>query len=658
VNDGAVGAGAGGESVSEAVRAATERVEIGGLRRRFVLAIAVLVAVVLLTQAAVLWWFGRRHFRQETEERASSYSRLAVDPVCDAYQTYFDSGFSKFRELVGEIAELDPDLEGLRIYDVDGELLFDSDELDRHGRPAEPPRRPTAADPRLLTALGGLEPTAWRETGEGERRYVVVAPHIEEWGRHRYSVVFRFSYQGLAKATWGVGWQLGGLALLALALGVGCAFVLSAQALGPVARLTAGARRLAEGELRHRIGLRTGDEFEVLGATLDQMAARLADTVDDLEETNRRLGELNRELEQLDRVKSDLLANVSHELRTPLTAIGGYVEAFQAGLLGEVDDGQRRALAVVERNLRRLRGMIDQLLSYARMQSEGLEVELGPFDLGAVAKHVVEAVTAAHGPELRLDFRCPEELPEVYGDPSRIGQVIENLVTNAVKFSPRGEPIDLHLLELPEGVEVVVRDRGIGIPKEYQGKIFDRFYQVDATSKRHFGGIGLGLAIVREILELNHCEIRVESEPGEGSAFRFVLPLASERTGMLPTLGRRRVVIVDDDAGFVQRLAAHLSGRGWVVETAAGVEPGWATIRRVRPHAVVLDRLLPDGDGFDLLQRLNGRPATRRIPVLLVTVRAERALGLRLGAAAYLRKPIDAGEVERRLEEVVEEADG
>jgi DNA-binding response OmpR family regulator len=163
---------------------------------------------------------------------------------------------------------------------------------------------------------------------------------------------------------------------------------------------------------------------------------------------------------------------------------------------------------------------------------------------------------------------------------------------------------------------------------------------------------------VREILELNHCEIRVESEPGAGSTFRFVLPLASERTGMLPTRGRRRVVIVDDDAGFVQRLAAHLSGRGWVVETAAGTEPGWATIRRVRPHAVVLDRLLPDGDGFDLLERLQGRSSTRRIPVLLVTIRAERALGLRLGAAAYLRKPIDAEELERRLEEVVGEAAG
>jgi signal transduction histidine kinase/ActR/RegA family two-component response regulator len=672
----------GGTPISEAIRTATGGGEIRGLRRRFVLAISLLVALVLVAQAAVLALFGSRHLRREIEARAVSYATLAVGPACDAYQTYYRSGFSKFRELVLELVGLNPDLEELAIYDVEGRLLFRSGDLalDAGGRdgpgrvgaggaPSGRDETTAAAGERLLAALRGLERQAWTDGGGGERRYLVVVPRVEEWGRHRYSVAFRFSYGGLGRATWGIAWRIGGLALLALAVGVAIAYLLSAQSLVPVARLTHGARRLAEGDLRHRIALKTGDEFEVLGATFDHMAVRLASTIEDLEASNERLNRLNEELRQLDRLKSDLLANVSHELRTPLTAIGGYVEAMREGMLGDIGDLQRRSLEVVERNIRRLQSMIDQLLSYSRVVDRGLEIELAPIDLGAVAEQVVEAVSAAQVGELEVRFECPPDLAEVYGDAERLGQVIENLLTNAVKFSPEGGRIDLSLRPVADGVELAVTDRGIGIPEELQEKIFDRFYQVDSSSRRHFGGIGLGLAIVREILDLHHSTIRVESQPGAGSTFRFTLPLAAERSvrlrvgepgedGGRPAAGDgTRVTIIDDDAGFVHQLAVHLSGRGFAVDTAATVEQGFATVRRVRPDVVMLDRLLPDGDGFDLLTRLKRLEATREIPVILATVRPEKALGMRLGAAAYLKKPLDLGTLEKTLAEVLAAAD-
>ncbi|HEX9732524.1 MAG TPA: ATP-binding protein [Thermoanaerobaculia bacterium] len=622
-----------------------------GIRRRFVVALSALVGLVVLVETAVLVVFARRHVREEIEQRALAYAELAVVPVCDAFARYSQSGISKLHGIVHDTAELNPDLRALAVYDTAGELVFHSDSLEVGARAPQlvhvgPERE------RPLRIPVGEQRRAWTETlASGEDFYVVLVPYVEEWGARRFAAGFYFSYDDVRAAMRAMAARIVVVGLVALLLGVAFAWILSAGSLGPVERLTAGARRLAEGELGHRIALATGDEFEVLSEALDLMAARLASTIEDLEASNQRLGRLNEELRELDRVKGDLLANVSHELRTPLTAISGYVEAFQEGLLGELDEAQAASLEVVERNLRRLRAMIDQLLSYSRMESGRLKVEARPFALAPVVRHVAEAVTAIHGKELDLRCRLPSDLPEVYGDAGRIAQVIENLVTNAVKFSPPGAPVELAAEATAHGVEVAVADRGIGIPEPEREKVFDRFYQVDASARRRFGGMGLGLAIVREILEASHSEIRLESRAGGGSVFRFELPCAAERTGNVP--GRVRVALVDDDAGFVQATAAHLSSRGFAVETAATAAQGRAMIERVRPDAVVLDRLLPDGDGFELLAELGKSPATRGLPVIVATVRRERRLGLRLGAAAYLVKPVAPERVEETLREAL-----
>lgn len=631
-----------------------------GIRRRFIVAISLLIALVITAQAAVSVLFGFRNLERSIETRAKSYATLAVEPVCNAYLKYHQSGHSKFQELVAEVMDLNPDLEELAILDIEQQVLWHSSGLDkptltRPGHPApgltsELLRPGSVNAPQMVDAVRGLELVAWRQGEVGpNRHFVVVAPYVEEWGRHQYSVVFYFGYEGLRQAMAEMGWQLLLLGLFGLTLGVACAVVLSAQSLRPVERLIRGAQELARGHLGHRINLSSGDELEVLGATVDQMAALLERTIADLETSNSRLNTMNQELQELDKVKSDLLANVSHELRTPLTAISGYVEALHAGLLGELGPGQKDVLAVVSRNIARLRGMIDQLLSFSRIESGRFEVEMRSFDLEGVARLVVEGVRAAHGKNHEIRFTCPEDLPEVFGDASRIAQVLENLLTNATKFSPTGTAIDLRLRVVGDGVEAMVRDRGIGISPELHDKIFDRFYQVDASSKRHFGGMGLGLAIVREILELHHSRIHVDSQPGQGASFRFILPIAAERTGFVPTATAPRIVFVDDDAAYVQRANSLLSEAGYVVHAAATAEQGMALIRRTRPDLVVLDRLLPDSDGFDLLKQLKEDPKTAKIPVVLCTVRKERSLGLRLGAADFWTKPLDGATLLERV---------
>ena len=623
------------------------------LRVRFVVAIGALVAIVLVANGLVQAVSSRRFLREDIERRARAHAALAVGPVCTTFETYYASGYSKFRELMLESIRLNPDLERLEIYDTGGRALFDSREL--RSDVLDPARRlpPPAAEPAMLRAVRGMEVVAWSASdATGRPLYVVVAPYVEEWGRHRYSVAFYVNYESLRAASRAAAWRIFFLSVGSLALGLLIAIALSSQSLGPLEALTRGARDLAAGRLDRRIDLRTGDEFEVLAGSFNQMAEHLQKTVSDLEESNRTLGEMNRELQALDRMKSDLLANVSHELRTPLTAIQGYTEAMDEGLLGPVNEPLREALAVVRRNTRRLMGMIEQLLSFSRFEAGAGRMEMSAFDLRELVQHAVGSLQAARGDKLNLAVAADEDLPPVWGDPTRIAQVVENLLTNAAKFTAAGDPIRISVRRQGGEVEVAVSDRGIGIQAQDLPRIFDRFYQADSSSTRRYGGLGLGLAIVREILTAHGRQIAVESEPGRGTTFRFTLPLAQAVT-VAPAGGGRRILVVDDDLGFVDMIGGFLQREGFTVEVAATAQEGFDRILRVQPDLVLLDRLLPDADGFDLLSRLKEDARTRGIPVLVVSIRKEKALGLRLGASGYLTKPVDPGRVRAAIDEIL-----
>jgi signal transduction histidine kinase/DNA-binding response OmpR family regulator len=615
------------------------------LRVRFVVAISALVALVLLANALILVLFSRSQLEAEIEARALGFAELAVHPVCQAYETYYSSGYSKFRELVTQVAELAPDLVTLTILDTSGNRLFDLSEFANEVLRPDAGRGGATNDARLLEAVKGLEVVTWRETAPEGDRFVVVEPYVEEWGRHRYSVVFEIGYGSLALATREAAWRILWLAGVSLVVGLAIAIALAKQALGPVEQLARGARDLAEGKLNRRLRIETGDEFEQLAATFNQMAGRLTATIADLEASNRALQQSNEELKELDRLKSDLLANVSHELRTPLTAIQGYTEALSGEILGTLGDPQRKALGVVARNIGRLQSMINELLSYARLESRKVELDQRAFDIVAVVDQVVGQLRAGRAEHVVLEVDAPAKLPDVVGDPTRIAQVLENLLTNAAKFTPPGGRVSVALSSSDGEVEVAVSDTGIGIPAEALPKIFDRFYQVDSSSTRRYGGIGLGLAIVREIIQAHGSTIAASSSVGEGTTFRFRLPLVSAK----PAGTARRVAIVDDDPEFSRRLSSFLSSSGFEVRLAATLGAGKALVESWGPELVLLDRLLPDGDGFDLLAQLKGAEETRHIPVLMISVLKERGLSDRLGASGYLLKPATPREVYVRV---------
>ena len=270
----------------------------------------------------------------------------------------------------------------------------------------------------------------------------------------------------------------------------------------------------------------------------------LAEAQKTLAQRNEQLEKLNAELKSLDEMKSNLLANVSHELHTPLVSIKGYTEMILKRRLGPLTPEQERGLSVALKNIDRLVEMIDNLLSFSRMEKGDTQLHLEDVPFWQTVDEAVEMVgERIKKKKIAVTTEYETDDLMVRGDRLKMGQVLINLLTNAVKFNQEGGRITIRARKGPRGfLEVEVADTGIGIPAEEQGKIFERFYQVDGSPRRKYEGTGIGLSIVRDILRLHGCAIRVGSEPGQGTVFTFTLPLARVQAGagVRPPVGRDR----------------------------------------------------------------------------------------------------------------------
>lgn len=272
--------------------------------------------------------------------------------------------------------------------------------------------------------------------------------------------------------------------------------------------------------------------FGVFGTLRRNQDARIASLVATQKERLKELRESHRHLIELDRLKDEFVANVTHELKTPLVSACAYGEMMLGERLGEINDRQRHGLEVAVRNLRRLEVLIDDMLLFAQMEAGSFEAYPAPFSIDELVAEMGSnflAACTARGVSLHL----PEDPvgARVFADQEGVRSVLVNLLSNALKFSHNGGSIRLGVEALPDGVQVEVEDQGYGIPAEALPRIFDRFHQVEGTRGRRFGGAGLGLAIVKRVLDAHQVEITVVSVEGEGTRFRFLLPLAPEGGG-------------------------------------------------------------------------------------------------------------------------------
>lgn len=346
-------------------------------------------------------------------------------------------------------------------------------------------------------------------------------------------------------------------------------------------------------------------------------------------------------------LKSDFLGTVSHELRTPLTALRGSLQLVLARAegLGATD---RALVEIGVKNTERLIRLINDLLDVDRLEQGTLSFQFATIEIPDLVRSAVEATAAGFAERnLRVETEVPNDLPTVHGDRERLKQVVMNLLDNARKYAPIDSTVVVRAETREGGVQVDVCDRGNGIPATEQPHVFERFWQADHTSPE--AGAGLGLPICRAIVARHEGRIWIESEPGKGTTASFFLPRSIFRPeapgaepAVAPALPREaRILLVEDDADAAAVMRASLEQCGYdVIEAPTG---GHAVrlARREHPTAVLLDLVLPDISGYDVLRILKNSPDTAAIPVVVLSIEPERELARRLGAWDALQKPID-----------------
>jgi len=374
-----------------------------------------------------------------------------------------------------------------------------------------------------------------------------------------------------------------------------------------------------------------------------------------VEVRTRELQEANRRLEAASRHKSEFLANMSHELRTPLNAIIGFTRLVMRRSKDILPERQYENLEKILISADHLLALINDILDLSKIEAGRMEVQPVSFELEALVDLCLRTVEPMVKSErVRLLKEMEADLPLLSTDQDKLKQILMNLLSNAIKFTEAGT-ITVTARRCDGQVEIAVADTGIGIPGEALELIFEEFRQVDSSTTRKYSGTGLGLSISRHLARLLGGDITVKSTVGVGSTFtvtippryeaaqpamRAVVPAPREEPAAEPEAGKV-VLAIDDDPDVIYLLRENLTEAGYHVVGALSGEEGLQKARELRPLAITLDILMPHKDGWEILRELKADPATKEIPILVVSIVDNKDLGYRLGAFDYLLKPFD-----------------
>jgi PAS domain S-box-containing protein len=392
-----------------------------------------------------------------------------------------------------------------------------------------------------------------------------------------------------------------------------------------------------------------GEPVFLLGISEDITDARLVQEA---------LRQAQEEADSANRAKSRFLASMSHELRTPLNAILGFSELLSDDKTGQFDEATRtRFLKSIHSSSTHLLQLINDILDLSKVEAGQMELHFEPVDVGVVVNDVrstIEPLARSKAIEMTTE---PFAKVTLNADPAKVRQMLLNLVSNAIKFTPRGGRVEIRVHQDETWVDIAVSDTGIGIAKHDIGRLFKEFQQIDAGSGKRPEGTGLGLSLTRRFAELHGGTVSVESAVGTGSTFTLHLPRqatapASPAPAVSPQaidLSLPLVLVVDDNPHAAEILGRHLAAGGFRIEVARTGPEALSKAKDLRPVAITLDILLPEVDGWEVLNRLKADEDTRNIPVVVVSVIDNPALGRALGAMDYFVKPVDGKALLSRL---------
>lgn len=422
-----------------------------------------------------------------------------------------------------------------------------------------------------------------------------------------------------------------------------------------------------------------------------QLKAEVKKRTQELERDKETITKQAEKLKQLDETKTRFFSNITHEFRTPLTLIIGPTEQ----LLKDPNQKNRRKLYGVLKNAKQLLGLINQLLDLSKLESGGMKLAFFRGDIVAYTKELVDRLRPmANNNQQRLALISNQQEWETYFDKEKWDKIIYNLVSNAIKFTPREGAIQISLLKAKKGdtelIRLEVKDSGIGIKDSQIGQVFNRFYQTDGSSTREQEGTGIGLSLVKELVELQNGEISVISKVGKGTSFRLEIPvpviststveineqLASRMT-MHPIIEfesspsivasspfsnqtdaeRLEILIIEDNDDMRAYIRSCIDEKIYHVSEASNGEAGIEQALAMIPDLIISDVMMPKKDGFEVTQTLRSNLNTSHIPIVLLTAKASlenRLEGLRRGADAYLSKPFSPDELLLRIQKLIE----
>jgi PAS domain S-box-containing protein len=375
------------------------------------------------------------------------------------------------------------------------------------------------------------------------------------------------------------------------------------------------------------------------------------------------------EAERANRLKDEFLATISHELRNPLNAILGWAHMMRLGNLTPAN--VERAIETIYRNAKSQAQLVADLLDVSRIISGKLRLDVRTVDLINIVNAAIDSIRpAADAKGIRLQMMLDPAAGPISGDADRLQQIVWNLLTNAVKFTPKGGRIQVKVQRVDSHVEIVVRDSGVGISKEFLPYVFDRFRQADASTTRIHGGLGLGLSIVHQLVDLHGGSVSVQSEgEGKGATFTITLPFVGVISSPaeaesdqvtpsdevisfdgLPSLQGLKVLVVDDEADTRELIGEVLKECGSEVITSRSAAEALVALEQHQPDVLISDLGMPDEDGYSLISKIRALPSERggQIPAAALTAYArveDRLRVLRSGFQFHLPKPVDSAEL-------------
>jgi len=403
-----------------------------------------------------------------------------------------------------------------------------------------------------------------------------------------------------------------------------------------------------------------------------ERVAREAELQAQIEERSRLLSSeklARSEAERANRLKDEFLATISHELRNPLNAILGWAHMMRLGKLTPAN--AERAVETIYRNAKSQAQLVADLLDVSRIISGKLRLDVRPVDLINIVNAAIDSIRpAVDAKGIRLQKLLDSAAGPISGDADRLQQIVWNLLTNAVKFTPKGGRIQVKVQRVDSHVEVVVSDSGVGISKEFLPYVFDRFRQADASTTRIHGGLGLGLSIVHQLVDLHGGSVSVQSEgEGKGATFTITLPFVGVISATpdaesdlvaksdnvisldgLPSLKGLKVLVVDDDADTRELIGEVLRECGSEVITSPSAAEALVALEQHKPDILISDLGMPDEDGYSLISQIRALPSERggQIPAAALTAYAraeDRMRVLRSGFQFHLPKPVDSAEL-------------